>query len=165
MSADDDSERPSRSAKRRAARDALHASRDVVAALAALSAERYDALPLDPDLRREIDIARRLGASGARQRQIASIAKRIDDGEQSSLERMLRGFQREDLRAKAHDAMLEAWRRRLIEEGDVALEDLLSLRPDADRVRLRILARDAREPDDVKARRALYRALRALFAG
>jgi len=63
---------------------------------------------------------------------------------------------------------LEAWRERLIAEGDAALDELLAQHPSADRQHLRQLARNARAERDrdrpVQAYRELFRALRELFA-
>ena len=62
----------------------------------------------------------------------------------------------------------EAWRERLLEDGDAALSELLESHPDADRQQLRQLVRSAlderRKDKPPRAYRELYRAIRALEA-
>jgi ribosome-associated protein len=63
----------------------------------------------------------------------------------------------------------EAWRERLIADGDAALTELLDEHPHADRQRLRQLARNAHEEKlrnkPPHAFRELFRELRELLAG
>lgn len=162
---DDEDDAPlSRTAIRNARRAAIDATRGVVEAVADLPAERYAAIEMDAGLRREIDIARDLKASGARNRQIAFVAKRISDVDVEALQAHLAGFEAQDEAEKAVDAALEEWRARIVAEGDEAIEALLAIKPQADRQRLRQLARRAQDASGgAKARRAIFKALRALW--
>ena len=60
----------------------------------------------------------------------------------------------------------EAWRERLLDEGDAALSELLDAHPGADRQQLRQLVRSAlderRKDKPPRAYRELYRAIRML---
>ena len=136
--------------------------------LVALGAADLAPLPLPESLRAAIEEAQRIGHHhGARRRQLQYIGKlmrRIDaEPIAQALEARRQAARRDALRV--HE--IERWRDRLLGEGDAALGELLVLRPDADRNRLRQWMRKA---NDESARgmpsasaRALFRYLRELL--
>ena len=163
MSEDDATERPSKSARKRAA----HAAQDLGEALIGLPDGELDALALPEELAAAVREARRITsrAGAARQRQYIG--------------KLMRGLDPEPIRAalaargavSAREAerfrRVEEWRERLIEGGAIALEELRRAHPGietsewAQRV---AAAQDERSRrTGAGAARELFRALRALF--
>jgi ribosome-associated protein len=165
VDAGDDALEVSRSQRRREALDVLQLAH----ALVALPDAQLKAMPLTDDLREEIRNARGVKQQIAHKRQTQFLAKqmrRLDDGEIEAIRAALdrdRGVARRET-AALHQ--LEAWRDRLIEEGDEALGELLTRFPDADRQQLRQLARQARTEREqnkpLHAYRELFRLLREI---
>jgi len=161
---DDFDERPSKSERKRAA----HAAQDLGETLISLRDSDLEALDLPERLVDAIRDARRTPSrgGGARQRQyIGKLMRDIDPepiraalaahGEQSALE--AKRFKR-----------LEAWREKLVAEGNAALEELERWRPGLDRAewmrRVSAAQSERASPGTGKAGRELFRALRTLFA-
>lgn len=163
---DDDDLAPSRSQLRR---DALEVFK-LAETLASLSDAELSRVPLADDMRDEVVRTRAVTSHIARKRATQFLAKqlrKLDDADLAPIRAAL-----DNDRAKAHHEAaalhrLEAWRTRLIDEGDAALDELLALHPSADRQHLRQLARNARAERDrekpLHAYRELFRALRELF--
>jgi ribosome-associated protein len=162
---DDGSEEPSRSQRRREALAVF----DLAEVLVNLPAGKLEAVPLSDELRTVVAHCRRITQQIARKREIQYLAKHLRRNEdalpaiRASLER-----DRDDQRvetAKLH--RLEAWRERLIAEGDAALAELLQEHPNADRQHLRQLARNAASERAANkppaSARELFKELRALF--
>jgi len=156
---------PSRSQQRR---DALEIFK-LAETLASLSDAQLSRLPLDGELRAEVARTRAITSHIARKRQTQFLAKQLRKLDDAAIEPIRHALEHD--RAQAHHEAaalhrLEAWRSRLIDEGDTALEELLALHPSADRQRLRQLARNARAERDAEkplhAYRELFRALRDL---
>ena len=164
MTAADDTQPPSKSARKRAA----HAAQELGEALVRLRDAELDALQLPEALREAIRAARRITSRAAAARQRQYIGK------------LMRGVDVEPIRAalaahRAHAAReaelfkrISAWRERLIAEGAPALAALARWRPDIDRVQWarRVSAAQAertRAAGAGAAARELFRALRALF--
>jgi ribosome-associated protein len=163
VSEDDATERPSKSARKRAA----HAAQDLGEALIGLPDGELDALALPEELAAAVREARRITsrAGAARQRQYIG--------------KLMRGLDPEPIRAalaargavSARDAerfrRVEEWRERLIEGGALALEELRRAHPGietsewAQRVAAARSERSRRT--GAGAARELFRALRALF--
>lgn len=159
----DESLGPSRSQQRREALEVF----ELAEALAALSAAELARVPLAADLRDEVDRTRAISAHIARKRQTQFLAKQLRKLDDDEIERIRRALAHD--RDKAHQetaAMhrLEAWRERLLDEGDEALGELLALHPGADRQHLRQLVRNAQAERKANkpphAFRELFRALR-----
>ncbi|HVF35237.1 MAG TPA: ribosome biogenesis factor YjgA [Candidatus Saccharimonadia bacterium] len=156
---------PSRSQLRREALDVLALAK----ALVELTDARLDRVPLSEDLHELVIESRRITANIARKRQMQFLAKHLRRAEdelpaiRAAIEQDL--GERRSAAAGMHRA--EAWRDRLVAEGDEALNTLLESHPDADRQRLRQLARRAQDERDANkppaAARELFRALRMLF--
>ena len=162
----EDDRPPSRSQLRR---DALEVF-ELAETLASLSDAELSRVPLTGDVRDEVVRTRVVTSHIARKRATQFLAKqlrKLDDSEIESIRAAL-----DNDRAKAHHETaalhrVEAWRARLIDEGDAALDELLALHPSADRQHLRQLARNVRTERDrekpLHAYRELFRALRELL--
>jgi ribosome-associated protein len=165
---DDDEEDlgPSRSQRRREALAVF----DLGRALVELSDAQLAHVPLSDELRDLVIDSRRITANIARKRQLQFLAKHLRKHEdelpaiRAALEHDRDGQRRET--AKLH--RIEAWRDRLIAGGDEALEQFLAEHPDADRQRLRQLARRARDEQTrdkpPAASRELVRTLRDVLS-
>ncbi len=121
-------------------------------------------LPLERELLDEVLFTRSITARVARKRQLGFLAKRLRTADLAPVEAALEKRQdaARELNARHHRA--EAWRDRLVEEGDAALGTLLESRRDMDAQALRQLVRNAqRERDAGKppaSARKLFRLLR-----
>jgi ribosome-associated protein len=167
LAEDDEPQRPSKSARKRAA----HAAQDLGEALIGLREAELEALGLPERLAEAIREARRIRsrAGGARQRQyIGKLMREIDvepiraalaaRSERDALETQL--FKR-----------AESWRERLIVAGEDALDELARLRPGLDRAEWSRRVGAARHERSAGLRtgtvgpagRELFRALRALL--
>ena len=157
---------PSRSQLRR---DALEVFK-LAETLAALSDAELARVPLADDVREEVVRTRAITSHIARKRATQFLAKQLRKLDESDMAPIRTALEHD--RAKAHYEAaalhrLEAWRTRLIDEGDAALDELVALHPSADRQHLRQLARNARAERDrekpLHAYRELFRVLRELF--
>jgi len=158
---------PSRSQQRREALDVLALGQQ----LAALSAAQLAKLPIPEDLLPHIEDTQRITSHVAHKRQLAFLAKqmrRIDDETLAAIRDALDAGGEAARRETAELHRVEAWRERLMSDGDTALAELLAEHPSADRQRLRQLVRNA---GDEKAKnkpphsyRELFRELRELLA-
>jgi ribosome-associated protein len=158
-------ERPSKSARKRAAQ----AAQELGEQLVRLRAAQLEALELPPQLAEAIRAARHIGsrAAGARQRQYIGKLMRMVDLEpiRAALAAQSEHAARESERFKR----IENWRERLIVAGEPALAELARWHPGIDRDEWAALvnaARAERTRSDAGggAARQLFRALRALFA-
>jgi ribosome-associated protein len=157
---------PSRSRQRREALDVLALGER----LAALSDAQLAHLPIPGDLLPHVREARRITAHGARKRQLAFLAKQLRREDDGVLDAIREALDETGEAARLEAAALhrtEAWRQRLLEEGDAALSGLLAAHPEADRQRLRQLVRNAlderRRNKPPHAFRELFRELRGLL--
>jgi ribosome-associated protein len=125
----DPSERPSKSERKRAA----HAAQDLGEALIRLRDPDLEALGLPERLNEAIREARhiRSRAAGARQRQY--IGKLMRDIDLEPIRTALAARSERDALETQHFKRAEAWRERLIAEGEAALDELALLRPGLDR--------------------------------
>jgi ribosome-associated protein len=161
---DEGAERPSKSARKRAA----HAAQELGETLVRLKDAELDALGLPEPLNEAIRAARRITSRAglARQRQyIGKLMRSIDP------EPIRAALTAQGARAAADTERfkrLEHWRERLISEGDAALAELARWRPALDQAALGRLVASARseraQRGNGPASRELFRALRALFA-
>jgi len=135
---------PSRTQQRQAALDVLALSHQ----LAALSQGQLDKLPIPDDLRLHIADTQRITSPIARKRQMAFLAKQMrreDDETLNAIRDALDAGGEASRRETATLHRVEAWRERLLADGDDALAELLTEYPAADRQRLRQLLRNAGE--------------------
>ena len=163
---DDEDYGPSRTQQRREALAVL----TLASQLIELQPSRLAKLELPEDVRREVDITRRMTAHGAKKRQLAFLAKvmrRYDDADFASVRAEL-GENREKQRQEtAAMHRLESMRDRLIAEDETALPELIAEHPQVDRQHLRSLIRQARVEKDVptkppKAYREIFQLLKDL---
>jgi ribosome-associated protein len=157
---------PSRSEQRRAALDVLA----LAGQLAELSPVQLAKLPVPEALLPHIAEARRITAHVARKRQVAFLAKQMRREEDAVLDAIRDALDAGGEAGRREAALLhraEAWRERLVVEGDVALAELLDAHPGADRQSLRQLARNAADErardKPPRAYRELFRAIRVLL--
>ncbi|RCS31183.1 DUF615 domain-containing protein [Rhodanobacter denitrificans] len=160
---------PSRTQQRREALAIL----TLASQLIELPPSKLAKLALPDDVRREIDITRRITSHGAKKRQLAFLAKvmrRYDDEDFAAVRAEL-GENREKQRQEtAAMHRLEAMRDRLVAEDEAALSELIAEHPQVDRQHLRSLVRQARIEKDApnkppRAYREIFQLLKDLQAG
>ncbi len=163
---DDEDYGPSRTQQRREALAVLVLAQQLVD----LQPSRLAKLALPDDVRREIDITRRMTAHGAKKRQLAFLAKvmrRYGDDDFAAVRAEL-GENREKQRQEtAAMHRLEAMRDRLVAEDEAALSELITEHPQVDRQHLRSLVRQARIEKDTpnkppRAYREIFQLLKDL---
>ena len=157
-------ERPSKSARKREA----DAAQDLGTRLIGLRESDLRALNLDEKLLDAILLAKRITARGGLARQRQYIGKLMRDIDTAPVEAALNVKSRNAAFDAEKHKRVEAWRARLLTEGPKALDDLLDLRPDADRKAIQALITKATservDPGSREgASRELFRAIRALF--
>jgi ribosome-associated protein len=162
---DGGAERPSKSARKRAA----HAAQDLGEALLELPETELSALELPETLREALRAARRIGSRAALARQRQYIGKLMRQVDPEPIRAALAARSERDARETERFRRIENWRERLITEGEAALEELGHWYPaiDVSAWRRRIgAARAERERGNGAgaASRELFRALRAMFA-
>jgi ribosome-associated protein len=144
-------------------RDA-QAVKSLAGKLIGLSPARLAEVPLDDALRREILSARSIRSNVARKRQLQFVAKLLRRDDTAAIEEALAGFDREASQLTARQHRAEAWRDRLLADGDAAVGALLERRRDTDAQAIRQLLRNARREADrgkpPAAARSLFRLLR-----
>jgi ribosome-associated protein len=111
--------------------------------------------PFDETLREAIADAQRF-LKNARSRQLRRVAQLLRGaGTMDELRAAVEGRTPTARAKQALERRCEDWRTRLIEQGDPALAEFIAGHPDADRQRLRQLARQAsRTPPDARSKRA-----------
>jgi ribosome-associated protein len=129
-------------------------------------------LPLDDELRALVRESQRITQQIARKRQLqylAKILRREDEATLDAIRSVLEHGKADSRRDTAALHRIEAWRERLIAEGDTALAELLTAHPTADRQHLRQLARNAHQErlqnKPPHAYRELFRELREMIEG
>ncbi|GHH59552.1 ribosome biogenesis factor YjgA [[Pseudomonas] boreopolis] len=156
----------SRGQKRREALEVLALGEKLVA----LTPAQLARLPIPEDLLPHIAEAKRITSHIAHKRQLAYLAKQMrreDDEVLEAIRDALDANSETSRREVAVMHRIEAWRERLIEEGDAALAALLDECPAADRQHLRQLVRNAAEErarnKPPRAFREIYQVLRELM--
>lgn len=157
---------PSRTQQRREALAVL----TLAGQLIELPPTRLAKLDLPEDVRREVDITRRMTAHGAKKRQLAFLAKvmRRYDDEDFAAARAELGENRDKQRQEtAAMHRLESMRDRLVAEDENALSELIAEYPQIDRQHLRSLIRQARLEKDTpnkppRAYREIFQLLKDL---
>jgi len=171
MTANDDNfddggeERPSKSARKRAA----HAAQELGEELVRLRDAELDSLALPEALAEAIRAARHIRSRAGLARQRQFIGKLMRDLDPEPIRAALAARGEQAARESEIFKRLESWGARLISEGTPALEELARWHPGIDQQEWgrRIgaaRAERAREGAGGAASRELFRALRALFA-
>ena len=157
---------PSRSQQRREALDVL----ELAGKLASLTPTQLARLPIPDDLLPHLEHTRKITAHIARKRQLAYLAKQMRREDDETLDAIRDALDEDGVAARREVAAMhrvEAWRDRLLAEGDAALAELLDEYPAADRQHLRQLVRSTLEErkrnKPPRAFRELFRELRNLL--
>ena len=140
--------------------------------LVALTEAQLARLPVPEGLLPHIRESRRITSHIAHKRQVAFLAKQMRREDDETLDRIRDALDAGGDAARREIAAMhrvEAWRDRLLAEGDVALAELLDAYPDADGQLLRQLTRNTLEErkrnKPPRAFRELFRELRELIVG
>ena len=153
---------PSKSQRRR---EAL-AVKSLAARLIDLSPPLLARVPLEDTVRSAILEAQRIRSNVARKRQLQFVAKLLRRTDPEPVEQALEDIEQMARQATARQHRAEAWRDRLLADGDPALGELMSLRPNSDPQVIRQLVRTARQEAErgkpPAAARKLFRALREM---
>ena len=162
---DGGSERPSKSAAKRAA----HAAQDLGEALVELRDKELDALKLPEALTEAIRAARGINSRGAGARQRQYIGKLMRGIDPEPIRAALAARNALDARERERFKRVESWRERLLAPGQEALAELAQRHPDIDLGEWQRLvgaarAERSRSGTGGAATRELFRALRGLFA-
>jgi len=162
---DGGAERPSKSARKRAA----HEAQDLGEALVELGDAELDALKLPEALAEAIRAARRINSRAAAVRQRQYIGKLMRGVDPQPIRAALAARRAPAARESERFRRTESWRERLLAPGAEALEELARHHPDIDLGEWQRLvgaarAERGRTGTGGAAARELFRALRALFA-
>lgn len=156
----------SRSQNRRDALEVLALCEQLVA----LTPAQLAKLPVPEDLLPHIRETRRITSHIAHKRQLAFLAKQVRREDEATLDAIRDALdEKGEASRREISAMhrVEAWRDRLLADGDVALAELLDAYPEADRQLLRQLVRNTLEErkrnKPPRAFRELFRELRELI--
>ncbi|MGN7916364.1 MULTISPECIES: ribosome biogenesis factor YjgA [Lysobacter] len=159
---------PSRSQNRREALEVLALGEKLVS----LTEAQLSKLPVPESLLPHIRDCKRITANIAHKRQLAFLAKQMRREDDEVLEAIRDALDEDGEAARREVAAMhriENWRERLLAEGDTALAALLDEYPQADRQRLRQLARNTLEErkrnKPPHSFRELYRELREVILG
>jgi ribosome-associated protein len=156
-------ERPSKS---RLKRDA-QGLQDLGSELLQLSEEQLGRLELPTELSEAIGLGRSLKDDGSLKRQRKYIGKLLRQVDSEPIRSRIEELTRASASATRALHQVEAWRERLLIEGDAAIGELMAEYPEADRPKLRGLIEAARterlREQPPRAARLLFRYLRELL--
>lgn len=142
---------------RRAESNALHR---LAKALADMKPSALIDLPLPDDLRAAIEVVRGRERA-ARIRELRHVVALLRSHDLTSMDALERDAGRMRRQRSARERDYEAWRERLVSEGDRALAELVAQHPTADAQRLRQLVRQARrDPGSDRSKQVLRTVLR-----
>ncbi|QXO17711.1 MULTISPECIES: ribosome biogenesis factor YjgA [Vibrio] len=133
--------------------------------LVALKPSALAKFPLPDDLAEAIKDAQRF-KNEARRRQLQYIGRLMRNIDPEPLQAALDKLRNKHSQSSAVLHKLEQLRDRVVEEGDSAIEDVMEMYPEADRQRLRQLARQAKKEKQAnkapKASREIFQVLKVL---
>jgi ribosome-associated protein len=160
---DEDTEQgPSKSQRKRELQQLLQLTEKALS----LSDEKLAKTGIDENALDALREARKMKASGARNRQLKYISKLIRSEDVSIIEKYLDEAEQSHINEKHFFHQLEKWRDRLVEEGDAALAEFLAEYPATDRQQLRTLIRTAQKEQQQEkpptASRKIFKYLRQL---
>ena len=131
--------------------------------LVELKPSALEKFPLPEDLAEAIKDAQRF-KNEARRRQLQYIGRLMRNIDPEPLQAALDKLRNKHSQSTAMLHKLEELRNRIVDEGDSAIETVLELYPEADRQRLRLLARQARKEKEgskpPKASREIFQVLK-----
>lgn len=147
----------------------MHALQELGKELVKLPKEQFSKIALPEELYDAISDARQMHKHGALKRQLQYIGKRLRSADAEHIREQLDTLAGHSKQAAAALHHVERWRDRLLDEGDAALEALVTEFPSADRQYLRQLIRNAQKEKKgnkpPKSARALFQYLRELMEG
>jgi len=123
-------------------RDA-HELLDLGKKLISMPESRLKRMPLDDDLRREVEFARRIRSNGARKRQMMTVGKMLRLRDNEELIDAVNDINQKNRKDNARFHQIEAWRDQLIEGDNEALSVLIENSPSINAQTLRQLIRNA----------------------
>ncbi|MCU5773368.1 ribosome-associated protein [Erwiniaceae bacterium BAC15a-03b] len=133
--------------------------------LVELGKNSLDKIPLDDDLRAAIELAQKIKKEG-RRRQMQLIGKMLRSRDEEPIRQALDKLKNRHNQQVALFHKLEALRDRLVEQGDEAVPEVLTLYPHADRQQLRSMIRNAQKEKAAnkppKSYRQIFQYLREL---
>ena len=138
---DDESLEISKSQRKRDAHELL----DLAKKLIAMPASRLARMPMDTDLREEVNFARSIRSNGARKRQLMTVGKMIRNIDAEPLIDAVYNVDNKNRQQSARHHHVEAWRDRLIEDSGNALTEILEYADTANMQALRQLVRNAKK--------------------
>ena len=141
---------------------------DLAKNMISMPENRFKKLPLDEELRAEIEFARSIKSHGARKRQLMTVGKMLRRRDNEELLDAVNNIDQKNRQANARFHHIEAWRDRLIEGSDQVLSELLEQVPGDNVQTLRQLIRNAKKEISLKkppaASRKLFKLLREMDA-
>ncbi len=150
----------SKSQRKREAHELL----DLAKKLVSMPESRLKTMPMDEDLREEIEFARNIHAHGARKRQLMTVGKMLRKRDNEELLNAINNVDQKNRQLNTRFHLIEAWRDSLVEGDDQQLSELLEKCPGINVQTLRQLIRNAKK--EVKlgkppsAARKLFKLLR-----
>jgi ribosome-associated protein len=136
-------------------------------ALIRLPAGKLEHIEMTDQLRNAIADARDMSKHGALHRQKQYIGKLMRNIDPQPIREALDRLKHDSNEQKRQLHTLENWRDRLIDEGDIAVRELLSVHPECDRQHLRQLIRSVHKEQERNqapaANRKLFQYLKALI--
>ena len=118
---------------------------DLAKTLIAMPEARLKRMPLDEDLREEVEFARSIRAHGARKRQLMTVGKMLRKRDNEELLDAVNGIDQKNRQMNARFHHIEAWRDRLVDGGDQELSELLDQYSDINVQTLRQMIRNAQK--------------------
>jgi ribosome-associated protein len=147
----------------------MHALLELGRELVNLPKEQFAKIELPEEVCDAIIEARNIHSHGAHKRQLQYIGKRLRSVDAEHIREQIDTLEGHSKQAAAALHHVERWRDQLLDEGDGALEALVSEFPNTDRQYLRQLIRNAqkekKENKPPKSARALFQYLRGLMEG
>lgn len=131
----------SKSQRKREANELLELAKNLIS----MPESRLKGLPLDTELREEVDFARSIRAHGARKRQLMTVGKMLRRRDNEVLLDAVNNVDQKNRQMSARFHHIEAWRDRLIEGSDQVLSELLEQSPAINVQTLRQLIRNAQK--------------------
>ncbi len=140
----DDDERPSKSQLKRE----MHALQTLGEAIIAMTPAERARLPLSDDMLAAVEETARVRSHEGRRRHMQYVGKVMRRENLEAIKAVYDEIEQEKLRRDHAFHRLEAWRDRLLDEGDSAVEAFIADYPDVDRQALRQLIRNAQRERD-----------------
>jgi ribosomal 50S subunit-associated protein YjgA (DUF615 family) len=164
---DEDEKWVSRSERRRIEKVAMAARKETLEAYIRLPDYRLKGFEFTRDVGHDLDLMRRLNASGARARIVKNLCRRMGDEDWETLSRLVNTSLAETGVQTAHDEFVVGLRDSLVSGDESTLQKVRADHPDADHQRIRqLLLQARRNPDSGPAkgaRKKLMKVVRTLY--